>query len=172
MLPETPADALVALLYGELRQLAAKHLRGERGNHTLQPTALVNEVYLRLAGQCEAEWRDRARFMGIASHVMRQVLVDHARARGRVKRGAGQPLVSLEDAGDIGSSRAVDLVALDDALAALERVDAAQHRMVELRYFGGLSIEETAAVMRVSPTTVKREWRLAKAWLHRELSRT
>ena len=166
---ETP-EGLVPLLYRELRRLAAGYLRNERPNHTLQPTALVNEAYLRLAGQADPEWKDRGRFVAVAAHVMREVLIDHARTRGRSKRGAGQRVISLEDAGDVGDGREVDLIALDDALNELDRVDAQQGRIVELRYFGGLSIEETARVLGVSPATVKRNWRLAKAWLHRELA--
>ena len=164
------ADRLVPLLYRELRRLAAGYLRNERPNHTLQPTALVNEAYLRLAGQADPEWKDRGRFVAVAAHVMREVLIDHARTRGRSKRGAGQRVISLEDAGEVGDGREVDLIALDDALSELDRVDAQQGRIVELRYFGGLSIEETARVLGVSAATVKRNWRLAKAWLHRELA--
>ena len=164
------AENLVPILFVELRRLAAGCLGRERPNHTLQPTALVHEAYLRLAGHGAPEWKDRARFLGVAAHVMRQVLIDHARARKRGKRGAGQALVRLEDAGPIGDHADVDLIALDDALGLLERVDAQQHRIVELRYFGGLSIEETARVLGISPATVKRDWRLAKGWLHRELA--
>ena len=161
---------LVPLLYRELRRLAAGYLRNERQNHTLQPTALVNEAFLRLAGQADSEWKDRGRFVAVAAHVMREVLIDHARTRGRSKRGAGQRLISLEDAGEVGAGREVDLIALDDALSELDRVDPQQSRIVELRYFGGLSIEETARVLGVSPATVKRNWRLAIAWLRRELA--
>ena len=164
------ADRLVPLLYRELRRLAAGYLRNERPNHTLQPTALVNEAFLRLAGQADSEWKDRGRFVAVAAHVMREVLIDHARTRGRSKRGAGQRLISLEDAGEVGAGREVDLIALNDALSELDRVDPQQSRIVELRYFGGLSIEETARVLGVSAATVKRNWRLAKAWLHRELA--
>lgn len=155
-------------LYQELRRLAAGCLRKERPNHTLQPTALVNEAYLRLAGQAQPEWKDRARFLGAAARVMREVLIDYARTRNRAKRGSGHPVVRLEDAGEPAGG-GVDLLALDDALRGLERVDPQQHRIVELRYFGGLSIEETAEVLGISPATVKRDWRIARAWLHREL---
>ena len=168
--PGRTAESLVPLLYQELRRLAAGFLRRERPNHTLQPTALVNEAYLRLTGQAEPEWNERARFLAVAAHVMREVLIDHARARKRAKRGAGQPLVRLQDAGEVHGNLDVDLVWLDDALNGLERVDVQQLRIVEMRYFGGLSIQETARVLGISPATVKRDWRLAKAWLHRELS--
>src|SRR6059036_1820252 len=129
-------DTLVPLLYRQLRRLAARALRNERPEHTLQPTALVNEAYLRLGHQSKAEWTDRARFLAIASHVMREVLIDHARSRKRAKRGAGQALIRLEDAGDAGDNRDVELIALDDALTDLDRVDPQQRRIVELRYFG------------------------------------
>ncbi|MCX6633935.1 MAG: sigma-70 family RNA polymerase sigma factor [Acidobacteria bacterium] len=167
-MPDSP-ETLVPLLYRELRRLAAGCLRSERPNHTLHPTALVHEAYLRLAGQPRAEWGDRAHFLAVAAHVMREVLIDHARTRNRAKRGAGQPLVRLEDAGELGGDAGVDLLALEDALHDLERIDPQQHRIVELRYFGGLSIEETAEVLGISPATVKRGWRMARAWLHREL---
>ena len=158
------------LLYQQLRRLAAVRLRSERPGHTLQPTALVHEAYLRLAGQRQAQWGGRAHFLAAAAHVMREVLIDYARTRNRAKRGAGQPMVRLEDAGELGAEAGVDLLALEDALHDLERIDPRQHSIVELRYFGGLSVEETAEVLRISPATVKREWRMARAWLHRELS--
>jgi RNA polymerase sigma factor (TIGR02999 family) len=166
---ETP-DFLVTLLYRELRRLAAACLRRERPNHTLQPTALLNEAYLRLAAQSRPEWNDRARFLSAASHVMREILTDYARTRNRAKRGGGVVPITVENAGDVaGAGEVVDLLALDAALDELERVDSQQRQIVELRYFGGLSIEETAQVLGVSPATVKRDWRIAKAWLHREL---
>jgi RNA polymerase sigma factor (TIGR02999 family) len=166
---ETP-EFLVALLYKELRRLAAGCLRRERPNHTLQPTALVNEAYLRLAAQSQTEWNDRVRFLAVASHLMREVLIDYARTRNRAKRGGGLAPICIEDAGQIAIAGEVDLLALDEALDELERIDSQQRRIVELRYFGGLSIEETAQVLGISPATVKREWRMAKSWLHRELS--
>jgi RNA polymerase sigma factor (TIGR02999 family) len=166
---ETP-EYLVTLLYQELRRLAAGCLRRERPNHTLQPTALVNEAYLRLAAQSAPELADRVRFLAVASHLMREVLIDYARTRNRAKRGGGQEPIRVEDAGDVAVTREVDLIALDEALDELERIDSQQRQIVELRYFGGLSIEETAQVLRVSPATVKRDWRMARAWLHRELS--
>jgi RNA polymerase sigma factor (TIGR02999 family) len=166
---ESP-DFLIAVLYKELRRSAAAYLRRERPNHTLQPTALVNEAYLRLAAQRGPEFSDRPAFLAAASHLMREILVDHARGHNRAKRGGGQRLVSLEDAGELSAGSQVDVLALDEALEGLERIDPKQRRLVELRYFGGLSIEETADVLAVSPATVKREWRTAKAWLHRKLS--
>ena len=161
---------LVAELYQELRRLAAGCLRRERPNHTLQPTALVNEAYLRLAAQSQPAWGSRVHFLGAASHLMREILVDYARTRNRAKRGGGLAPICIEDAGELVAAPEVDLIALDDALNELERIDAQQRKIVELRYFGGLSIEETAQVLEVSPATVKRDWRMARAWLHRELS--
>jgi RNA polymerase sigma factor (TIGR02999 family) len=161
---------MAALLYRELRRLAAGCMKSERPNHTLQPTALVNEAYLRLAAQHGAECRDRVQFLAIASHLMREILVDHARTRNRAKRGGGLAPIRVSDAGDLAAPQDVDLIALDDALNTLERVDSQQRKIVELRYFGGLSIEETAHALGVSPATVKRDFRMARAWLHRELS--
>ena len=166
---ETP-EVLVALLYKELRRLASGCLRRERPNHTLQPTALVNEAYLRLAAQNQPGWNDRVRFLAVASHLMREVLIDYARTRNRAKRGDGLAPICIEDAGQLAAAAEVDLLALDEALDGLDRIDSQQRRIVELRYFGGLSIEETAQVLGISPATVKREWRTAKSWLHRELS--
>jgi RNA polymerase sigma factor (TIGR02999 family) len=164
------AEAMVAAMYRELRRAAAGYLRRERPNHTLQPTALVNEAFLRLAAQGPTEWDDRGRFLAAASHLMREILVDYARTRNRAKRGGGQYVVSLEDAGELGIGAGIDVMALDEALDRLEHLDLQQHRLVELRYFGGLTIEETAGVLGVSPATVKRDWRTARAWLHQQLS--
>ena len=171
-LPENGAapEYLVTLLYQELRRLAAGCLRRERPNHTLQPTALVNEAYLRLAAQRRPAWDDRVRFLAVASHLMREVLVDYARARNRSKRGGGVTPICVEDTGELAAAPELDLMALDEALSSLEQIDGQQRRIVELRYFGGLSIEETAEVLGVSSATVKRDWRMARAWLHRELS--
>jgi RNA polymerase sigma factor (TIGR02999 family) len=166
---ETP-EFLVTLLYKELRRLAAGCLRRERPNHTLQPTALVNEAYLRLAAQNQPEWNDRVRFLAVASHLMREVLIDYARTRNRAKRGGGLAPICIEHTNELAAAGEVDLLALDEALDGLERIDSQQRRIVELRYFGGLSIEEAAQVLAISPATVKREWRMARAWLHRELS--
>jgi RNA polymerase sigma factor (TIGR02999 family) len=166
-------EQLMPVVYGELRDLAAHYLRRERSDHTLQPTALVHEVYLRLAGHLdhhEADWRDRAHFFGVAARVMRQVLVDYARAHQAAKRGAGQVRVTLSAVANLaGVEPAVDLVALELALTRLAALDPEQAQLVELRFFAGLTVEETAEVVGRSPTTVKREWRLARAWLHREL---
>jgi RNA polymerase sigma factor (TIGR02999 family) len=164
-------DQLVPLVYDELRQVAARRLRHERANHTLQPTALVHEAYVKLIDQNRVRWRNRAHFFAIASRLMRRILVDHARAHEAAKRGGGGPMVSLDDAGDMALERDVSLLALDDALAQLETLDSLQAQIIELRYFGGLTIEETAAAVRVSPATVGREWNVAKAWLYRELTR-
>jgi RNA polymerase sigma factor (TIGR02999 family) len=164
-------DQLVPLVYDELRQVAARRLRHERANHTLQPTALVHEAYVKLIDQNRVRWRNRAHFFAIASRLMRRILVDHARAHEAAKRGGGGPMVSLDDAGDMALERDVSLLALDDALAQLETLDPLQAQIIELRYFGGLTIEETAAAVRVSPATVGREWNVAKAWLYRELTR-
>jgi RNA polymerase sigma factor (TIGR02999 family) len=161
---------LVPRVYSELHRLAHHHLRGERHAHTLQTTALVNEAYLRLVDTRRVRWESRAHFLGVAAQAMRRILVDAARARGARKRGGGVPLLPLDDAPPPVSERDRSLVALDDALSALAKVDARKSRVVELRYFAGLSVEDTAAVLRVSPETVQREWRTAKAWLLRELS--
>jgi RNA polymerase sigma factor (TIGR02999 family) len=164
-------ERLIALVYGELRRQAARSLRRERGNHTLQPTALVHEAYLRLAGQRDVEWQNRAHFFAIAAQIMRRILVDHARSRGRGKRGGGRAPVLLEDALAIAEARDLDLVALDDALSALAQLDERQSRVVEMRFFAGLEVEEVAEALGVSPTTVKRDWSLARAWLRREMQR-
>ena len=163
-------DRLVAVLYPELRALADRQLRGERSNHTLQPTALVNEAYLRLSGLERLEWQDRGHFVHMAARVMREVLVDHARRRQAAKRDGGQQvtLTSLELAAP--EARGLDALALDAALARLEQLDPDKARVVELRYFGGLSIEETAEATGSSPATVKRHWQAARAWLFEALS--
>jgi RNA polymerase sigma factor (TIGR02999 family) len=168
---ETAAlDELIPLVYAELRRIAAHYLRHERRGHTLQTSALVNEAFLRLIDQT-VDWRNRAQFFGIAARLMRQILVDHARHRGRAKRGGEQVQVALDEALDVAQTRDADLVALDEALTALAQFDPQQSRVVELRYFGGLTIAETAEVLGVSDSTVEREWNLARAWLLRELSK-
>lgn len=166
---EKALEDLIPLVYDELRRLARHYLRGERPDHTIQATALVHEAYLRLAGQGPTVWQDRAHFIGVAANLMRNILVDHARAHRAGKRGGGGQRVVLDDAVSFFHQRDVDLVALDDALASLARLDPQQGQIVELRFFGGLTIEETAEALRVSPMTIKREWNLAKAWLHREI---
>jgi len=161
-------DELYPLLYNELRQLAARHLRGERGGHTLQATALVNEVYLKLACRPGVKCENRAHFFGIAARAMRCLLVDHARTRDAAKRGGGPRPIQVELAGlRVGPD--VDLVALDDALTRLALTDPRQGQLVELRFFGGLTIQEAAQVLDVSPATVSREWTTAKAWLYAEM---
>ena len=154
-------------VYAELRRLAAVYLRQERRGHTLQPTALVHEVYLRLSR--EVQWRDKAHFFSIAAPLMRQILVDYSRRRRAAKRGGDAERISIDQAVLPLIERAEDIVALDEALAALSKVDPQQARIVELRFFSGLGIEETASVLEISPSTVKREWNIAKAWLAREL---
>jgi RNA polymerase sigma factor (TIGR02999 family) len=160
---------LVPLVERELQLLARRYLRRERPDHTLQTTALVNEAYLRLVGQREPRWQNRAHFFGIAAQMMRRILIDHARKVAYAKRGGGAPKVPLDEACMVGEERAGELVALDDALQALSQVDERKSRVVELRYFGGLTVEETAEVLGVHPDTVTREWRRAKAFLRREL---
>jgi RNA polymerase sigma factor (TIGR02999 family) len=165
-------ERLMELVYDDLRRLAAWQLQAERPGHTLQPTALVHEAYLKLAGQNPVDWQDKAHFFALAARVMRHILVDHARARLRDKRGGGQVSVTLDEAlkySQPGETGSLELVELDEALSLLAVQDARKCRIVELRYFGGLSIEETAAALGISPTTVRREWTLAKAWLRREL---
>jgi RNA polymerase sigma factor (TIGR02999 family) len=162
---------LMPLVYDELRRLADHYLRQERPDHTLQPTALVHEAYLRLVDQSRVEWQGRAHFIGVAAQLMRRILVDHARRHHASKRGGFQQRLSLDEAVDYSQPRDLDLVALDDALNALEQFDERQSRIVELRFFGGLTIEETAEALGVSPATVKVDWNMAKAWLLREVSR-
>lgn len=163
---------LVPLVYRELHALASRHLSRERQAHTLQPTALVHEAYLRLSKTPSADWQNRAHFFSVAAKVMRHILVDHSRQRGRIKRGADVTLVPLGDAAPAAGAAMdpVDALALDAALSRLEEQDAQQAKVVELRFFGGLTIEETAEVMGVSSGTVKRDWVVARAWLYRELA--
>ena len=161
---------LLPLVYGELRRLAAQRLRRERPDHTLQPTALVHEAYIRLVDQTRVRWQNRAHFYGVAAHVMRRILVDRARARKADKRGAGWERVTLVSDRTPTASPDVDVLALDDALKRLAALDPQQERIVELRYFGGLTLDETAEVMGISTATVKREWAIARAWLRAELS--
>jgi RNA polymerase sigma factor (TIGR02999 family) len=165
-------EALTPLVHQELRRIAARCMAGERPGHILQATALVNEAYLRLIDWNQVQWQNRAHFFAVASQIMRRVLVDVARTRDRAKRGRGQVHVSLSEAAAVPAGplvRGVDLVALDDALKTLERLNARQSRVVELRFFGGLSLEEAAHVLDVSVGTVRRDWSLAQAWLFREL---
>ncbi len=168
---EQARDQLMPVIYDELRRMARGHLRRERPGHTLQPTALVNEAYLRLVDQSQVNWQNRAHFFGAAARLMRQILVNHAEARQAAKRGGEAERVSLADAELPAAEQEDDLIALDQALRRLEQLDPRQTRIVEMRYFSGLSIEEIAEALGVSPATVKREWSAARAWLRRELSR-
>ncbi len=170
---ESALNRLIPLVHEELRRLAKRYMRRERGQrpgHTLQTTALVNEAYLRLIDASQVQWQNRAHFFAISARLMRRILVDYARAHTSVKRGGEVQQVSLEEVGVYRKERAADLVALDDALDALTRIDERKSQVVELRFFSGLSLEETAEVLKVSTDTVMRDWRLAKAWLLRELS--
>jgi RNA polymerase sigma factor (TIGR02999 family) len=162
-------EKLMALVYDDLRKLAAWHLQSERPDHTLQPTALVHEVYLKLAAQNPVEWQNKAHFFALVAQIMRHILVDYARTRQRGKRGGAQTKISLEDVDTLSSSSDPELIALDEALNALSEKDPRKSLIVELRYFGGLSIEETAEALGVSIKTVSREWTVAKAWLRREM---
>ena len=164
-------DELVPLVYSELRRLAGRYLRHERSGHTLQPTALVNEAYLRLVDQRKSRWQNRAQFFGVAAQLMRRILVDHARNRYALKRGGAQLTVSLSQADRIADRPEVDLLMLHDALNELAAVDEQQSRIVELRYFGGLTIEETAEVLGISHATVERDWKMARAWLRHQVSK-
>src|SRR6266496_3995761 len=163
-------DELMPLIYGELRKMARRYMSQQNPGHTLQTTALIHEAYLRLVKQKEKHFQNRAHFFGVAAKAMRHILVDYARARNTDKRGAGARPISLEEAALVTQERAAELVAFDDALKELEKLSKRQSRVVELRYFGGLSVEETATVLEVSPDTVMRDWSMAKSWLHRALS--
>jgi len=163
------AEQVLPLVYDELRRIAAAQLRRERGEHTMQATAIVHEAYLRLSEQDGLRWPSRAHFFAFAAHLIRRILVDHARLRKRAKRGGDLQRVTLAEAGELALGRSPDLVAVDDALSALEALDPRKAAVVELRFFAGLSLEETAVQLGVSPETVSREWRRAKAWLYREL---
>jgi RNA polymerase sigma factor (TIGR02999 family) len=164
-------DRLVPIVYGELRAIAARHLRAERGGHTLQPTALVNEAYMRLVDQTRVDWQGRTHFLAVASGAMRRILIDHARHNLRAKRGGGMQRVTFSEAVAQPAVFDADIVALHDALERLAEVDERQAKIVELRYFGGLNVEEVASVLGLSKRTVEGEWTHAKAWLRRELSR-
>jgi len=162
-------DRLTPIVYDELRRLAGHYMKGERPGHSLQTTALVNEAYIRLIDYKNMQWQNRAHFFAVSSQLMRRILVDHAR-RHNLKRGGGVQHVSLEETAMVGGDRAADLVALDDAMDALARIDLRKVQVVEMRFFGGLSVEETAEVLKVSSVTVMRDWSTAKAWLYRELT--
>lgn len=162
-------DKLLPLVYAELRRIARRQLRQERVGHTLEPTALVHEAYLRLVDQRQVDWQNRVHFFGVAAQVMRRILVDHARRHNANKRGDGVQCVSIEQAAQTPAPDQIPVLALDQALARLETVDSSLAQIVELRAFGGLTVEEAATVLKVSASTAKREWRTAKAWLTREL---
>ena len=162
-------EDLIPVVYGELRRIAARYFRHERPDQTLQPTALVHEAYFKLIDQDHARWQNRAQFFGVAAQLMRRILVDHARARVAAKRGGGMTPITLVDVADASSPRGVDVIALDDALTRLTSLYPEQGRLVELRYFGGLTIEETGEAMGISPATVKRQWMVARAWLLHDL---
>ncbi len=165
-------DDLLPLIYGELRRLAANYLRRERSDHTLQPTALVLEAYLRLVDQTQVKWQNRAHFFGMAAQMMRRILVDHARAYKAEKRGSEYQKLSLDENNDRAVERSSELIALDDALNELSAVDEMKSRIIELRYFGGLTVEETAEVLGVTPVTINRHWRMAKAWLFGKMKKS
>ena len=163
-------DELLPMVYAELRRLAGSHFSNERSEHTLQPTALVHEAYMRLIGHNAVEWQSRAHFFGIASHLMREILIEHARNRNRLKRGGEyKTQIALDDAVSFGDQQPLDIIAVNEALTQLEQLDDQQARVVELKFFGGLTIEEIAEVMKISPATIKREWSSAKLFLYRTL---
>src|SRR5271157_649054 len=166
---QSALDRLTPIVYRELHRLASRCMRGERSGHSLQTTALVNEAYLRLVDYKRMQWQNRAHFFAVSAQLMRRILVEHAR-RHNLKRGGAAPHVPLEEAAMVGGGHDADLVALDDAMNALARIDPRKVRVVEMRFFGGLSVEETAEVLKVSTVTVKRDWRAARAWLYRELN--
>jgi RNA polymerase sigma-70 factor (ECF subfamily) len=162
-------DRLTPMVYDELHRLAGRYMKRERPGHSLQTTALVDEAYMRLVDYKGMQWQNRAHFFAVSAQLMRRILVEHAR-RHNLKRGGGIPHVSLEETAVVGGDRGADLVALDDALEALARLDSRKVQVVEMRFFGGLSVEETAEVLKVSPITVMRDWSTARAWLYRELT--
>ena len=166
---QSALERLTPVVYGELHRLARRYMRRERSGHSLQTTALVNEAYMRLVDYKRMHWQDRAHFFAVSAQLMRRILVEHAR-RHNLKRGGGVPHLSLEEAALVGGGQDADLVALDDAMNGLARIDPRKVQVVEMRFFGGLSVEETAEVLKISPITVKRDWRGARAWLYRELT--
>src|SRR5688572_4783133 len=168
---QTALEKLIPLVYEELHRLARHYMSRERAGHTLQTTALVNEAYLRLVDWENVRWQNRAHFFGVAAQMMRRILVDFARSRQYLKRGGEERRVSLAEAAVVSEERATDFIALDDALGSLAAIDPRKTQVVELRFFGGLSVEEVAEVLNISPRTVMREWSLAQAWLHRELNK-
>lgn len=169
---EGARDELIPLVYGELRKLAGHYMRKERPEHSLQATALVNEAYLRIVDQSEVQWQNRAQFFALSSQIMRRILVDHARRRNYAKRGGGAKRTFLDEATLLSTQRAPDVVALDEALTRLTEIDPRRSRVVELKYFGGMTFEEIAEVLNVSPITVRRDWTTARAWLYRAIEDT
>lgn len=167
---EQALEKVTPVLYKELHRMAHRYMRQERAGHTLQTTALINEAYLRLIGWKNVHWRNRAHFFGVSAQLMRKILVDFARSRNYAKRGAGAQVVTFEDGPDLSRDRARDILALDEALQRLSTIDPRKSRIVELRFFGGLNLEETAEVVKVSSRTIRREWELAKVWLARAMS--
>jgi len=168
----TALDRLIPLVHDELHRMAHRYMSGEREGHTLQTTALINEAYLRLVDSGRMHWQNRAHFFAVSAEVMRRILVDFARSRNYQKRGGNAVHLPLDQAPEVSQEREADLVALDEALIALAAIDQRKSKIVELRFFGGLSVKETAEVLKISPDTVMREWKLAKVWLLRELSKT
>jgi RNA polymerase sigma factor (TIGR02999 family) len=169
---ESALNTMMPLVYDELHRMARRFMARQKAGHTLQPTALINEAFIKLVGNENKEWKDRAHFFGVAAQAMRHILVDYARSRSYAKRGGGAQRVDLDQALAVTQERTGDIVALDDALNELTKVDARKSQVVELRYFGGLTVDETAEVLKVSSVTVMRDWSLAKAWLYRELAKT
>ena len=167
---QSALDELYPLVYDELHKLARRYMSRERKGHTLQTTALINEAYLRLIHSKNVRWQNRAHFFAVSAQLMRRILVDFARSRHYQKRGGGAQKVSLDQALEISDEKGAELIALDDALSALDKLDARKSRVVELRFFGGLSVEETAEVLKVSPDTIMRDWKMAKVWLLRAMS--
>jgi RNA polymerase sigma-70 factor, ECF subfamily len=165
------AEELIPLLYKDLRRMASYYLRRERRDHTLQPTALVHEAYLRLMNQKEVHWQNRSQFFAVAAQLMRRILVDYARRRRAIKRGSAAPKILIEEAFALSKEAPADMLALDEMLARLAEIDVQQEQIVELRVFGGLTIEEVGHLLNISPATVKRDWSMAKAWLSREMAR-
>jgi len=167
---QSAIEKLTPIIYDELRRIAHRYVRRERQDHTLETTALVNEAYLRVAGQQQTKWQNRAHFFAVTAQVMRHILIDHARRRGCLKHGGEGQTVALEEASMMSDERAKEIMALDEALRELAKVDPRKSRVVELRYFGGLSLEETAEVLNISLMTVRRDWRAAKAWLYKAVT--
>jgi RNA polymerase sigma-70 factor, ECF subfamily len=165
------ASKLIPVVYDELRHLAAGYMRRERPDHTLQPTALVHEAYVKLLAQRSVDWQGRAHFFGVAAQLMRRILIDHARGHLRKKRGGVQQKISLDEALVFSEQQSAEILAVDESLGRLEKLDPRQARVVELRFFGGLNIEETAAVLKISPKTVKRDWSVARAWLYADIKK-